>query len=421
MKILIIGNGAREYSIAFYLLQDSRVQKVYFAPGNGATESLGENLVSTSYNDLLQIAQDLSITLVIVGSETPLVEGVTDLFIQAGFLVFGPSLRASLLEGSKVFMKEFVKRHRIPTAQFIQTDCIQKAMDFIHSIGYPIVIKADGLCAGKGVIIAQNEQEAYKALNDILNEKRFGDAGLRVVVEEYLDGFELSLFVISDSKNYILLPAAQDHKRLLDGDNGPNTGGMGAYAPSPLATQEILDKIEHSIVIPTLKGMEEENRAFKGVLFCGIMVVNNEPYVLEFNVRFGDPECQVILPLIKTPLLDILLSSAQGEGLEQLNVEFFDKYALCVVLATQEYPYSPPEPKFITFDSQHTSNHHSYLCYAGVARSGNKLLATGGRVMSCVGVGDNLQEAQKRAYTLCNMVSFEGKQFRSDIGFRVLK
>lgn len=421
MKILIIGSGAREYSLALSLSQDARVEKIYFAPGNGATDTLGENLSTSSCDELLRVAQDLCVSLVVVGPELPLLEGVADLFRKEGFLVFGPNMNAAILEGSKAFMKNFVKRHQIPTARFIETHDLKDALSFIQQMGYPIVIKADGLCGGKGVVIAQDEQEARDTLEGMLSGKSFGEAGRRVVVEEYLDGFELSVFAISDSQSHVILPAVQDHKRLLDGDDGPNTGGMGAYAPTPLATPSLMDKINERIIKPTLQGMKTEGRDFQGVLFCGIMVVGDEPYLLEFNVRFGDPECEVLLPLLKTPLLDILLASAKGEGLKDMQIQFLESFCMSVILATSEYPYSHPKPQKIHVDERHKDTHDAHLSYAGVSRNGGDLMATGGRVIACVGMGESLENAHKKCYALCEVVSFEGKQFRRDIGFRALK
>ncbi|RAX58832.1 phosphoribosylamine--glycine ligase [Helicobacter monodelphidis] len=419
MKILIIGNGAREYSIGLSLKQDQRINKLYFYPGNGGTHLLGENVQVSSYDELIYVAKELNISLVVIGPEAPLVEGVGDLFEEAGFSVFGPSAKAAILEGSKAFMKEFAKRHKLPTARFIQTTLQQEAMSFIAKIGYPVVIKADGLCAGKGVIIAQDQQDAEVALQGMLKDGQFGKAGECVVVEEFLDGFELSVFAVCDGETHILLPAVQDHKRLLSGNVGPNTGGMGAYAPTPLATKEIIQKIQERIVKPTLKGMSDEGRGFKGVLFCGIMVVDNEPYLLEFNVRFGDPECEVLLPLLKTPLLDILLASTRGE-LGKLSVEFLDSYCLAVILASKNYPYTNSPNAIIHISKDYMQTLQSHFCFAGVERQGEELLATGGRVIACVSVGETLKEAQLGAYKLCQMATFEGMQFRDDIGLLAL-
>ncbi|MDP2076556.1 MAG: phosphoribosylamine--glycine ligase, partial [Sulfuricurvum sp.] len=285
MRVMIIGSGGREFSIGRVLTQDSAVEKVYFAPGNGATPMLGENVAIKDYNELAQFALDNAIDLTIVGPEGPLTDGVVDIFKAKGLVIFGPSRAAAQLEGSKVYMKNFLAKYGIPTARYIETGHIEKAFKFIDSLPLPIVVKADGLCAGKGVIIALTYDEAKIAVSEMLSGKSFGDAGKRVVVEEFLDGYELSMFALCDGKDFILLPAAQDHKRLLDGDEGPNTGGMGAYAPTPLVDDVIYEKVKERIVRPTLKGMQEEGAPFEGVLFIGIMIVNGEPITLEFNVR----------------------------------------------------------------------------------------------------------------------------------------
>jgi len=283
------------------------------------------------------------------------------------------------------------------------------------------VVKADGLCAGKGVIIAQSKAEAKEAVSDMLSGKSFGDAGLGVVVEEFLDGYELSLFVICDGVDYKMLPAAQDHKRLLDNDVGPNTGGMGAYAPTPLIDEELYKKVEERVVKPTLAGMQNENAPFEGVLFIGLMIVKNEPIVLEYNVRFGDPECEILMPLLKTPARELFYKAATKD-LKNLNIEFYDKYAIAVVMASENYPYGSSKPSEIIVDkSVHAGLEDTHISYAGVSAEDDKLYATGGRVLLCVGVGDSIKEAREKAYLLCGQVHFAGKQFRSDIAYQALK
>ena len=289
MNILILGSGGREYSIGL-ALKNEKSHNLYFMPGNGATSDLGKNINITDYEKLAIFAKENSIDLTIVGPEGPLVDGVVDIFKKYELTIFGPSRQAAQLEGSKAYMKNILKKYNIPTAAFIETSNKQDAYDFIDGMkNLPIVVKADGLCGGKGVIIAQSKEEAKKTVDDMLNGEAFGEAGEKVIVEEFLDGYELSVFAICDGENYKILPAAQDHKRVGDGDTGPNTGGMGAYAPTPLVNDEIYKKLEDRVIKPTLKGMQEENAPFEGVLFVGVMVVNGEPIVLEYNVRFGDP------------------------------------------------------------------------------------------------------------------------------------
>ena len=306
MKILILGSGAREYSIALALKKNDENLKLFFAPGNGATLKLGKNLDFTGIDELTAFAKDEKIDLCIVGSEDFLARGVVDSFVRANLKIFGPTQNAAKLESSKAFMKNFLQKQGIKTAKFLQTSDFDEASEFIKTLQTPIVVKADGLCAGKGVIIAQSFDEALQSTRQMLNGESFGEAGKCVVIEEFLDGFELSVFALCDGEDFILLPACQDHKKLKDGDLGPNTGGMGAYSPSPLADEVLLKKIEKDIIVPTLQGMKAQNNEFKGVLFAGIMVVKQEPFVLEFNVRFGDPECEVLMPLIENPLELIL-------------------------------------------------------------------------------------------------------------------
>jgi len=422
MKVLVVGSGGREYAIGQALKKDENVEKVYFAPGNGATWQLGENINISDHNELADYVEKEEIDLTVVGPEAPLVAGIVDVFKERGLKIFGPSKKAAQLEGSKIFMKNFLARHNIPTARYIETDSIEEAFKFIDSLTEPIVVKADGLCAGKGVIIAPTHDDAKKAASEMLSGKAFGEAGTKIVVEEFLNGYELSLFAICDGKDFVLLPAAQDHKRLLDNDEGPNTGGMGAYAPTPLIDEELYKKIEDRIIRPTIDGMAEEGMPFEGVLFAGLMIVNGDPYTLEFNVRFGDPECEVLMPLLKTPAGELFDKAASGK-LDELNVEFIDKYAVGVVMASRDYPYKSSEPAEIIVDEiVHTElKEKAHIAYAGVSLIDEKLMATGGRVLVCIGLGDSIKEARDNAYMLCGQVHFAGKQCRSDIAYQALK
>lgn len=426
MKILIIGNGAREYSIGLCLLNDTRISQLYFAPGNGASSELGENVNIKTHDEIVHFCIDNGIYLVIIGPEAPLVGGLSDALRANHIRVFAPSKKAAQLEGSKIFMKNLLQTYNIPTARFMQ-GCDKKALcDFIDSLDSKIVLKADGLCGGKGVIITANKNEAKEILAQMLDGKLFGEAGSSVVVEEFLDGFELSVFAICDGKNFIVLPAAQDHKRLKDNDIGPNTGGMGAYAPSALCSDYLMEQIKTSIIKPTLDAMKEEGAEFCGVLFCGIMVVNNKPFVLEFNVRFGDPECEVILPLLKTPLLDILNAAVDGK-LEHFKCELIAKFCVGVVAASADYPSTNMNPsRIINQKINFLSNQISHISFAGVKKveSSDKLdlglIADGGRIFVAVGIGDSLLEAKNAAYKLLENISFSGIQYRSDIANRAL-
>ncbi len=421
MDILIVGSGGREYSIGLALLKDESVDKIYFAPGNGATSEFATNVNIKDFEKLADFVVENSIDLTIVGPEAPLVDGVVDVFKNRDLLIFGSSKEASRLEGSKVYMKNFLKKYNIPTASYIESSDLKSIEEFIDTLDIPIVVKADGLCAGKGVIIAEDKDEAKKAAKDMLSGESFGDAGKRVIVEEFLDGYELSVFAICDGKDYKVLPAAQDHKRLLDNDEGPNTGGMGAYAPTPLINDKLYQKIEDRVIKPTLAGMQQEGAPFSGVLFIGLMIVNNEPIVLEYNVRFGDPECEVLMPLLKTPASELFYKSAKGE-LDSLNIEFYDKFAVGVVMASENYPYGSSKPSEIIIDKSLLEGlEDTHIVYAGVSKDDGRLFATGGRVLLCVGLGYSIKEARDRAYMLCGQVHFAGKKFRTDIAYQALK
>lgn len=411
-NILIVGNGAREYSLGLALRGENI--SLYFYRGNGATQKLGINLEAQDFQELYLQIQKHSIDLVIVGSEEPLSKGIVDFLQDRGVKVFGPSQRAARLESSKAYMKDFALKYNIPTARYLQSTDRKKLKDFARTLQSPIVIKADGLCAGKGVVIAQNLQEAEVAIEEM---ERFGEAGSCVVVEEFLDGYELSVFALCDGKDFVLLPAVQDHKRLRDNDEGPNTGGMGAYTPTPLCNQALMDKIADKIIAPALKGCESENHPFCGVLFAGIMVVNAEPILLEFNVRFGDPECEVLLPMLQTPLIEILDSCVQGK-IKDLKYRLKDGFALGVVLASENYPFSSSTPTLMRIKEFDKSLGH--IAFAGVEERDGELYATGGRVCVCVGSAKSLKEARENAYEICKCVEFEGKQYRKDIGFRAL-
>jgi phosphoribosylamine--glycine ligase len=421
MKILILGSGGREYSIGRAIKNEKEDHELFFQPGNGATNKLGINLEIKDYTELAEWAKENDIELTIVGPEAPLVDGVVDIFKSNGLTIFGPSKEAAQLEGSKVYMKNFLAKYDIPTAKYIETSSIDEAFKFTDTLTAPIVVKADGLCAGKGVIIAQSKDEAKIAISEMLSGKSFGDAGKRVIVEEFLDGYELSMFAVCDGDDFILLQAAQDHKRLLDKDEGPNTGGMGAYAPTPLVDDSLYEKVKSRIIRPTLDGMKKEGAPFEGVLFIGIMVVNGEPITLEFNVRFGDPECEILMPLMTSSVSDMFYKAATNR-LSDINVEFSKQYAVGVVMASENYPYSSSKPAEIILDE---TNHEeieefTHISYAGVSLDDDKLYATGGRVLVSVGLGDSIKQARDRAYLRCGQIHFAGKKLRTDIAYQAL-
>jgi phosphoribosylamine--glycine ligase len=421
MKILILGSGGREYSIALAILNEKNGHELFFMPGNGATSNLGTNLNIKDYNELAEFAKSNNIELTIVGPEAPLVEGVVDIFKAHGLTIFGPSKKAAQLEGSKVYMKNFLAKYDIPTARYIETSSIEDAFKFADKLTAPIVVKADGLCGGKGVIIAQNHDEAKIAISEMLSGKSFGEAGKKVIVEEFLDGYELSMFAVCDGEDYILLPAAQDHKRVMDNDQGPNTGGMGAYAPTPLVDEVLYQKVRDRIIRPTLDGMKKEGAPFEGVLFIGIMVVKGEPITLEFNVRFGDPECEILMPLMTSSVSDMFYKAATNR-LGEIKVEFSKQFAVGVVMASANYPYSNSTPAEIIVDDVYHEEVQKYthISYAGVSMIDGVLYADGGRVLVCVGVGDTIKEARDRAYMRCGQVHFAGKKLRTDIAYQAL-
>ncbi len=421
-RVLILGSGGREYAIGLHLLKDSRIKTLFFAPGNGATQRLGQNIDFINVDQLIKEIQKREINFVIIGAENFIADGVSDALRLAGIKVFAPSQKAGKLESSKAFMKDFVTRYNIPTARYVQTDNLDVAKAFLQTLKSPYVIKADGLCAGKGVVIVEDIDEAFKTVEKFLSGEAFGQSGKRVVIEEFMDGFELSVFAICDGEDFILLPACQDHKRLLDGDMGPNTGGMGAYAPSPLCDDKLMEKIKTRLIAPTLAGMKNEDNPFLGVLFAGVMVRQLgdefEPYLLEYNVRFGDPECEVLMPLLKTPLIDICEAVLRGE-LSKLKVDFHNKSAMAVVVATKEYPYNKPIAQKISFKDYDGSLGH--FVFAGVENKEGVLFASGGRVLLSIGVAKDLKTAHYNAYKLLESIEFDGMHYRNDIGYRALK
>ncbi|RXK00881.1 phosphoribosylamine--glycine ligase [Arcobacter sp. CECT 8986] len=421
MNILILGSGGREYSIGLSIYKEKK-HNLFFMPGNGATQDLGQNINIKDYKKLALWAKENSIDLTIVGPEAPLVDGVVDIFKEENLTIFGPSSAAAKLEGSKVYMKNILKKYNIPTAAFLETNNEKEAHDFINTMSEPIVVKADGLCAGKGVIIAQSKDEAKTAASEMLSGSSFGDAGTNVVIEEFLDGYELSIFAICDGENYKVLPAAQDHKRVGDNDTGPNTGGMGAYAPTPLVNDDIYKKVEERVIKPTLEGMKKEGAPFEGVLFIGVMVVKGEPIILEYNVRFGDPECEILMPLLETPVSELFYKGATKD-LDSLDIKIKNQYSVGVVMASENYPYSSSEPAEIIIDNiiDEDIANNTHISFAGVSREDDKLMATGGRVLVCVGFGDTIKQARDRAYALCGQVHFAGKKCRTDIAYQALK
>ena len=426
MKVLVIGGGGREHALAWKAAQSAHVTQVFVAPGNAGT-ALEANLtnVAIAADDvpaLTAFAKSEGIALTIVGPEAPLAKGVVDTFRQQGLAIFGPTQASAQLESSKAFAKDFLARHNIPTASYANFTDIEPAKAYVKAYiekqGTPIVIKADGLAAGKGVIIAQTEAEAFAAIEDMLSGNKFGDAGAKVVIEEFLEGEEASFMVVCDGKTILPLATSQDHKRLLDHDMGPNTGGMGAYSPAPIVTNEIYSKVMEEIISPTIYGMAKDGIPFTGFLYAGLMITKKgDVKTLEFNCRMGDPETQPILMRLKSDLFEILYKAAIGH-LDSLEIEWDIRTALAVVLASAGYPESPRLNDEIHIEDRIIPD--SYIFHAGTVYKDNKLLTSGGRVLAVTALGISVKEAQFKAYEAINTVKFNGVQYRKDIGYRAL-
>ena len=421
MKILVVGSGGREHALAWKLAQSERIQMVYVAPGNGGT-ALDDRLKNIAITDpaaLADFAQQENIALTVVGPETPLAAGIVNIFRGKGLKIFGPTKEAAQLESSKDFAKAFMKRHAIPTAEYQTFSELKPAHDYIDAKGAPIVIKADGLAAGKGVVVAMTREEAHAAVDMMLSDNKLGDAGARVVIEEFLAGEEASFIVMVDGKNILPLATSQDHKRLLDNDEGPNTGGMGAYSPAPIVTPELHARVMREIIQPTVQGMHKDGIPFTGFLYAGLMIDDNgNAKTLEFNCRMGDPETQPIMARLKTDLVTVMEHAVNGT-LDMIELEWDRRTALGVVMAAHGYPDAPRKGDVITGIGEETTD--SVTFHAGTALEGGKLTTTGGRVLCVVGLGDSVKVAQKKAYEAVDQISFDGAQFRSDIGWRALK
>jgi len=420
MRVLIIGGGGREHALCWKLFQSSRVEKIYAVPGNAGMAEIAECRkieYEKDFSSLAHLVSEEKIDFVMVGPEVPLVNGIVDYFQKKKVAVFGPSRKAALLEGSKVFAKEFMKKYSIPTADFKIFSDSAKAISYVKKEG-PKVIKAGGLAAGKGVFLPKTEEEAIKAIKLIMEEKIFGEAGKKIVIEERLKGREISFIVITDGKTIKPLVSSQDHKPIYEGDKGPNTGGMGAYSPASVSFS-LYKKIIKQIIIPTLKGMNKEKREFKGVLYVGLMIEKGNPKVLEFNVRLGDPETQVILPRLKNDLLEIFLATKEGT-LGRINLKWYSQAVVCVVLASCGYPGSYEKGKPITGIEKLLSLKNVFPFYAGIKRKDHSLITDGGRVIGITASGGNLPQAAREAYRAVNKVHFEGMYYRRDIGINCI-
>jgi len=421
MKILVVGSGGREHALAWKLAQSKRIQIVMVAPGNGGTASDQrlKNVPITDPKQLADFAEQEHIALTIVGPEAPLAAGIVDLFRERGLKIFGPTQRAAQLEASKDFAKSFMLRHGIPTANSQTFADVAAAHKYVDQQGAPIVIKADGLAAGKGVVVAMTLDEAHQAIDMMLADNRLGDAGARVVIEEFLEGEEASFIVMVDGSNVLPLATSQDHKRLLDNDQGPNTGGMGAYSPAPIVTPELHARVMREIIQPTVQGMAKEGESYTGFLYAGLMIdAQGNPKTLEFNCRMGDPETQPIMARLKTDLVSVIEHAVNGT-LKDIELDWDRRTALGVVLAAAGYPDAPRKGDAITGIPEESED--SVTFHAGTIIDSGALKTAGGRVLCVVGLGDSVRVAQKHAYETLEKIRFDGMQFRHDIGWRALK
>ncbi|MBE6472568.1 MAG: phosphoribosylamine--glycine ligase [Coriobacteriaceae bacterium] len=421
MNILVLGSGGREHAIAWALNESPKCEKLYVAPGNGGTAGFAENVAGLNAEDgeaVLAFAQERSIDMVVIGPEAPLVAGVADVLRAAGIPVFGPDAQGAQLEGSKTFCKEFMMRHGLPTAEYLSTSDEAAAHAYIDEKGAPIVVKADGLAAGKGVVVAQTVEEAHDAVSSCF-DGAFGDAGNTVVVEECLTGPECSMLAfVSAGKAYCMAPS-QDHKRAYDGDEGPNTGGMGAYSPVPIVTDEELARMEEVMANAAAATAEEFDHDYRGVLYGGFMLTPAGPKLLEYNARFGDPETQVVLPRLESDLVDVMLAVAEGRP-EDIDLKWADKWAVTVVLASAGYPKAYEKGKVITGIDAADALDDVKVYHAGTAMRDGELVTSGGRVLNVTAMGDTFQAARELAYKACDFIQFEGKQNRTDIGLRAI-
>jgi phosphoribosylamine--glycine ligase len=423
MKLLVIGSGAREHALVWRLARDGGVRDLVCAPGNAGIET-SARVAPLDVGDpeaTFTLAEREQADLTIIGPELPLTRGVADLFSARGRLLFGPSRLAAELESSKAFAKDFMARHRVPTARYRVCDSPDVALAVLatRQFGYPVVIKADGLAAGKGVIIATDQFEARLAIRGMMVERRFGDAGARIVIEECMQGQEVSVFALTDGRRAVLLPTAQDHKRAFDGDKGPNTGGMGAFAPSPLVDEQMLDRIRDTIILPVVDGLRAEGREFRGFLYAGLMLTGEGPKVVEFNVRMGDPEAQVVLPMIDGDLAPLLRDAAAGR-LGQDSCRVRDWPRVGVVLASAGYPDKYETGKVIHGLDAAASAPGVIVFHAGTARCGNDIVTAGGRVLTVVAEGRDYRQAMSRAYEGARRIAFEGAFMRKDIGLKAI-
>jgi phosphoribosylamine--glycine ligase len=421
MRILVVGGGGREHAVVWALKKSEKVKEVFCAPGNAGIAQIADcvPIAVHQFDELVRFAKDASIDLVFIGPDDPLAAGIVDAFEAHNIPVYGPNKAAAEIEGSKIFMKDLLRKYNIPTAKYETFTEYEAALTYLREQSVPIVIKADGLAAGKGVTVAYSLEEAENALREAMVDKVFGDAGNQIVIEEFLEGQEMSILAFVDGETVKAMVPAQDHKPVFDNDKGPNTGGMGTYTPLPHIEQSIIDESIKNIIIPTAKAMVSEGRPFRGVLFAGLMITKDGPKTIEFNARMGDPETQVVLPRLKTELVDVVLASLNGR-LDQLELEWSEEAAVCVIVASEGYPASYPKGREIT-GLEAAEAQGALVFHAGTAEQDGKIVTSGGRVLGVVGRGRDIAEARARAYEAVSVIHFDGMHSRTDIAAKALK
>jgi phosphoribosylamine--glycine ligase len=421
MKVLVVGGGGREHSLVWKLQQSPKVTKIYCAPGNAGISEIAEciDIQADNIEALLDFVKYEWIDLTVVGPEVPLAAGIVDAFVKEERRIFGPDSTGAQLEGSKQFAKDFMQKYGIPTAEYRTFSSYQPAEEYIRLKGAPIVLKADGLAAGKGVIIAQTVDEAVKALKLIMKDRAFGDAGSRVVIEQCLKGEEASFMIVTDGKTVVPLATSQDHKRIFDGDKGPNTGGMGAYSPAPVVNESLRAEIMENIIAPVMKGLTKERINFRGVIYVGVMVCEGKPYVLEFNVRFGDPEAQPILMRLESDLFELLKATAEGR-LADVKVTWKEDAAVCVVLSSRGYPGKYGKGDVITGLDEFKGRDDVVIFHAGTKLKGHNIVTSGGRVLGVTALGNDIVTAKRNAYKAIDKISYNGMHYRKDIADKAI-
>lgn len=421
MKVLVVGSGGREHALVWKIAQSKKVDKIFCAPGNGGIKEIAEliDIKADDVDGLLRFAKGNKIDLTVAGPEIPLVDGIVDEFTKNGLKIFGPTKELAMLEGSKVFAKETLKKFNVPTADFKVFTDASNAKEYLKKKGAPIVVKADGLAAGKGVIVAETIEEAEKAIDDILVKKIFGIAGDKIILEDCLEGEEASILVFSDGKNIVPLVSSQDHKRIFDNDKGSNTGGMGAYSPAPVVSGRLFDEIIQKVFTPIIRGFAKEGKFYKGVLYGGIMITGKGPMVLEFNVRFGDPETQAIIPRLKSDLVEIMLACIDGD-LDKMELEWDKRACLCVVAASKGYPGSYENHKEIKGLLDASKIKDSVVFHAGTSSENGKIFTSGGRVLGVTGLGKDIKSARDITYKAISKIKFDGIYYRNDIGYKAI-